>query len=132
MRCLLGYFVTMAKTPPSSRLAVRTSAHALSRVTREAVAVLGQRIRIARLERKLSAQAVAERTGISRDTLHRIEAGDPGCAIGAVFEAAAVVGISLLEEDHAALATRRAQQAEKLRLLPKSVRKPRTEPRDDF
>lgn len=118
----------MARKPASSRPA----AHTLSRVTREAVAVLGQRIRIARLERKISAQALAERTGISRDTLYRIEAGDPGCAIGAVFEAAAVVGISLLEEDHATLAARRAQQADKLRLLPKAVRKPRTEPRDDF
>lgn len=122
----------MTRKSASSRSAARTSAHTLSRVTREAVAVLGQRIRIARLERKISAQALAERTGISRDTLYRIEGGDPGCAIGAVFEAAAVVGISLLEEDHAALATRRAQQADKLRLLPKRVRAPRTEPRDDF
>lgn len=122
----------MARTPTSSRPAARASAHTLSRITREAVAVLGQRIRIARLERKMTAQALAERIGISRDTLHRIEAGDPGCAIGAVFEAAAVVGIALLEEDLAALAARRAQQADKLRLLPKAVRKPRTEPRDDF
>lgn len=121
----------MTRTPTRSRVA-RTSVQALSRVSREAVAVLGQRIRIGRLERKLSVQDLADRTGISRDMMRRIEAGDPRCAIGAVFEAAAVVGVALLEEDRTALAARRAQQAEKLRLLPKSVRKSRMEPRDDF
>ena len=122
----------MSRTPTPATKAMGASAHALSRVTREAVAVLGQRIRIGRLERKLSVQALAERIGISRDMMRRIEAGDPRCAIGAVFEAAAVVGVSLLAEDRTALAALRAQQADKLRLLPKRVRAPRREPRDDF
>ena len=104
-----------------------------SRYGREAVATLGQLIRINRIERKLSMIELAERVGISRDMLRRIENGDPRCEIGAAFEAAAIVGVSLFEEDRGRLATRMADQAEKLSLLPKKVRKPKTTAvRDDF
>ena len=104
-----------------------------SRYGREAVTTLGQLIRIGRIERKLSMVELAERVGISRDMLRRIENGDPRCEIGAVFEAATIVGVSLFEEDRGRLASRMAEQAEKLSLLPKKVRKPRTTAvRDDF
>lgn len=43
---------------------------------------LGERIRLARLRRGLSAEAVAERSSISRMTLHRAEKGFPAVAIG--------------------------------------------------
>lgn len=104
-----------------------------SRYGREAVITLGQLIRINRIERKLSVIELAERVGISRDMLRRIENGDPRCEIGAVFEAATVVGVSLFEEDRGRLSTRMADQAEKLSLLPKKIRKPKTTAvRDDF
>jgi transcriptional regulator with XRE-family HTH domain len=103
-----------------------------SRYGREAVAVLGQLIRIARIERKLSVAALAERAGVSRDLIQRIEHGDPRCGIGAVFEAAAIVGVPLFEADRGALTARRAEHEEKLRLLPKSVHKTRTAVKDDF
>jgi transcriptional regulator with XRE-family HTH domain len=103
-----------------------------SRYGREAVTVLGQLIRIARIERKLSVAALAERAGISRDMMQRIEHGDPRCGIGAAFEAAAIVGVPLFEADRADLSLRLAEQADKLRLLPKSVRKTRTAVKDDF
>jgi len=45
---------------------------------------LGERIRLARLRRKLSQQLLAERAGMSRATLQRIEAGDPGVSFGAL------------------------------------------------
>ena len=38
---------------------------------------LGERLKLARLRRRLSATLVAERAGISRATLHKIELGDP-------------------------------------------------------
>jgi transcriptional regulator with XRE-family HTH domain len=103
-----------------------------SRHGREAVAVLGQLIRIARIERKLSVAELAERTGVSRDMMQRIEHGDPRCGIGMVFEAAAIVGVPLFEEDRGRLTMRMAEQEEKLRLLPKSVRKAKTAVKDDF
>jgi ribosome-binding protein aMBF1 (putative translation factor) len=107
---------------------VRTySSHA-----QEAVTVLGQLIRVARIERKLSVAELAERVGVQRDFIQRIEHGDPRCGIGLVFEAAAIVGVSLFEANRGDLAMRVAEQAEKLRLLPKSVRKTGTEVKDDF
>lgn len=42
----------------------------------------GERIRLARLRRGLSAEVVAERSSISRMTLHRAEKGLPAVAIG--------------------------------------------------
>jgi DNA-binding CsgD family transcriptional regulator len=38
---------------------------------------------------------VTDRAGISRGLLRRIETGDPGCTIGAVFEVATIVGVRL-------------------------------------
>jgi transcriptional regulator with XRE-family HTH domain len=43
---------------------------------------LGERIRLARLRRGLSAEIVAERSSISRMTLHRAEKGYPAVSIG--------------------------------------------------
>ncbi len=103
-----------------------------SRYGREAVRLLGQRIRISRLERKLSVVELAERVGVSRDMMRRIELGDPRCAIGIAFEAASVVGVTLFEDDRDRLTTRLAQQDEKLRLLPKAIHKARKAVKDDF
>ena len=103
-----------------------------SRYGREAVTVLGQLIRINRIERKLSVAELAERVGASRDLMQRIEQGDPRCGIGTVFEAAAIVGVPLFEEDRGRLTMRVAEQEKKLRLLPKSIRRTRTVVKDDF
>ena len=43
---------------------------------------MGEQIRLARLRRKLSAELVAERAGISRATLWSVEKGSPSVAIG--------------------------------------------------
>ena len=44
---------------------------------------IGAQIRLRRKELKLTAQVVADSSGISRVTLHRIEKGEAGVAIGA-------------------------------------------------
>lgn len=106
-----------------------------SRYGREAVTVLGQLIRINRLERRLSVAELAQRAGVSRDMMHRIESGDPRCAIGIAFEAASIVGVVLFEEDRDKLTLRMTEQEEKLRLLPKAIHKARAAVRavrDDF
>jgi len=46
------------------------------------LAGLGENIRKARLRRAYSAEAVAQRAGISRKTLYRVEQGDPAVALG--------------------------------------------------
>ncbi len=103
-----------------------------SRYGREAVVVLGQLIRINRIERKLSVAQLAMRVGVSRDLIQRMEQGDPRCGIGLVFEAAVVVGVPLFEDDRSRLTTRMVEQEEKLQLLPKSIRNKTAVIKDDF
>jgi transcriptional regulator with XRE-family HTH domain len=43
---------------------------------------LGQRVRIARVRRRLSTEDLAQACGIGRRTLYRIESGEPGIAMG--------------------------------------------------
>ena len=62
---------------------------------------LGENIKLARLRRKLSAEMVAERAGISRATLWQIEKGAPSVAMGAYFQVLLVLG---LEKDFLKLA----------------------------
>lgn len=103
-----------------------------SRYSRDAVALLGGLIRSARKERKLTTQDVADRAGISRGLLQRIEKGDLKCEIGAMFEVATLVGVKLFDADDYALTRHIRQIEDKLALLPKSVRKATKAVDDDF
>lgn len=103
-----------------------------SRYTREASILLGGMIRTARIERKLTAQELADRAGISRGLLQRIEKGDLKCEIGSVFEVATLLGIRLFDTDETGLTKHLRQTEDKLALLPKAVRKKHKVARDDF
>jgi transcriptional regulator with XRE-family HTH domain len=65
------------------------------------LSALGERLRLARLRRKLSNAVVAQRAGISRTSLYKVEAGDPGATLGTYVRVLAVLG---LEGDIDALA----------------------------
>ncbi|WP_428245516.1 helix-turn-helix transcriptional regulator [Ferrovibrio sp.] len=110
----------------------KPAARASSRYSREAIALLGQTIRLKRIEQRIPAASLAERAGLSRALLRRIERGDPGCGIGAVFEVAAILGVPLFEADRARLSTHLAHAGEKLTLLPKTARLPQKAVKDDF
>ena len=69
-----------------------------------------------------NAQDVAERAGISRTTLQKIEKGDSKTEIGLVFEVAVIVGVPLFDPDPATLAVERARAEAMLALLPASIR----------
>lgn len=111
---------------------------AYSRYSLEAITLLGQMIRAGRIERKITGEEMASRMGASRALVQRIEKGDPGCSIGAVFEAAAITGVPLFETDPIfetdknRLAAHRAAAGERLRLLPKAARASRRVVKDDF
>jgi transcriptional regulator with XRE-family HTH domain len=109
----------------------KVPARTYSRYSLEALALLGGLLRAARIERKMSMQSLAERAGISRDMLHRIERGDPRCEIGVVFELAAILGVPLFEPEFGALQARRRETQARLALLPKAVHA-RGEVKDDF
>ena len=103
-----------------------------SRVARQALSLLGKLVRARRTERGMTAQELADRTGISRTTLYNIEKGSPGPEIGTVFEVAAIVGVRLFDHDEPGLRMHNARLDEKLALLPKSVRPSIKEIDDDF
>ena len=64
----------------------RSAVRPYSHYSRDAAVLLGQLIRRGRIERKITAAELAQRAGLSRGLVQRIEKGDPGCAIGAAFE----------------------------------------------
>ncbi len=104
-----------------------------SRYTREALALLGGLLRARRTEQKMTAQSLADRAGVSRDMLHRIEKGDPRCEIGVAFELAAILAIPVFAAPElAGLQARRREVEARLALLPKAVHKARGEARDAF
>ena len=55
---------------------------------------LGENIKYARLRRKLTAEQVAERAGISRRTLVSIEKGSSGVAMGNYLQVLFVLGLA--------------------------------------
>lgn len=54
----------------------------------------GERIRLARLRRDLSMVVVADNAGISRETLNKIERGDPGVALGSYARVLEALGLA--------------------------------------
>ena len=50
--------------------------------TEEILSTMGEQIKLARLRRNLTTELVAERAGISRASLWKVEKGDPSVAIG--------------------------------------------------
>ncbi len=61
----------------------------LQRILKE----LGENIRLARLRRRFSALLVAERAGISRNTLRAIELGSPQVTFGAYVNVLSCLGL---------------------------------------
>ena len=111
-------------------MANRPRAH--SRLTREALVLLGKQIRLARKGRRMSETDLAARVGIARSTLQRIEKGDPAVEIGLALEAATLTGVDLFVPEATTLAPQIDRIRDKLALMPGSIRKSRRELDDDF
>lgn len=62
---------------------------------------MGDRLRIARLRRRMSLTEMAERVGVNRVTLRHLESGNPTVSLGVLMRALGVLG---LEENVAAIA----------------------------
>lgn len=60
---------------------------------RKTLTALGENIKLARLRRELSSEQVAERAGISHNTLTKIERGEEGVAMGYYFRVLAILGL---------------------------------------
>src|SRR3569623_406495 len=104
----------------------------LSRYTLDAVVLLGQTIRQARIAKKLTTAELAEQAGVSRGLIQRIEKGDPGCTVGAMFEAAVIVGVPLFDIGETTMGRAIGVSNTILTLQPTAVRAPKLKAGDDF
>ena len=103
-----------------------------SRLSEEALALLGKQIRLARKGRRMSEKDLSARVGVARSTLQRIERGDPVVEIGLVFEAAVLTGVDLFAPEATTLAPQLSRIDDKLALMPGSIRKATRAVDDDF
>ena len=65
--------------------------------TEKVLKTMGEQIKLARLRRSLAAGVVAERAGISRASLWKVEKGDPSVAMG--IYAAVLHALNNLDKD---------------------------------
>ena len=109
-----------------------TQKRTYARYTREALTLLGKMIRLGRKQRKMTEHGLAERLGIARSTLQRIEKGDPKVEIGLMFEAAAIVGVQLFDADERGMMTLAGRTDDRIAVLPKHIYKPEKRVKDEF
>ncbi len=102
-----------------------------SPTTLSALQILSQLIQLKRKERGLTQQALAERAGVSRSLVQRVESADARCEIGVVFEMAQLLGVQLfpVSDSHSSVL---ASLQDKLALLPAHVLAPKQEVDNDF
>lgn len=103
-----------------------------SKYAQEAAVLMGEQIKLGRKQRQWSEKNLAERAGISRATLQKIENGEMSCAIGSVFELATLVGIKLFESDNTPLAKQIEHTRDKVALLPQRIKVANKAVYDDF
>ncbi|MDF1759554.1 MAG: helix-turn-helix transcriptional regulator [Coxiellaceae bacterium] len=98
----------------------------------DALQVLAKLITLHRKAKKMTAQELADRVGICRSTLYKIEKGDAKCEIGVVFELCSVLGICLFNSDGGDMARFNEAMNDKLALLPQAIRKKTDKVDDQF
>jgi len=103
-----------------------------ARYTSEGIALLGKMIRHGRKQRKMTEMELAERLGIARSTLQRVEKGDPRVEIGIMFEAAALVGVKLFNSNEKGIKTLSDRMDDRIAVLPKHVYKTGKKVVDEF
>lgn len=109
-----------------------TSKRSYARYTIEAIALLSKMIRHGRMRNRMTQAQLAERLGIARSTLQRLEKGDPKVEIGIMFEAAALLGIKLFDSEASGVQRLSEQMDDRIAVLPKHVYKPEKQVFDDF
>ena len=106
--------------------------HTYAPATLDAAAMLGLQIAAARRERRWTVAELAERAGVSLNTLRNAERGVPTVAVGVMFELATLLGIALFNVESLELPSMVARQRERLALLPAHVREAKVQVDDDF
>ena len=94
-----------------------------SPVAVEAARLLGTNIRLARRQHRWTLQELADRVGVSKITMMKVERGDLTVGLGITFEAASVSGVPLFTADRSHLRLEATRLDDRLALLPNAVRK---------
>ena len=76
---------------------MKKAAYNILPATEDILMTMGEQIKLARLRRNLTAELVAQRAGISRSTLWKVESGDPSVAMG--IYAAALHALGGMDKD---------------------------------
>lgn len=99
--------------------------------TLKVLEILGKMIQMKRKESGMTLQGLADRAGVSRSLVQRLEKCDPGCEIGVAFEVAHLLGIQLFDSrmGHDALSDK---LSDKIALLPASIRENKIEVSNEF
>ena len=100
-----------------------TRVRAIVPQAQDAVRVLGLEVARARRARRWSQAELAERAGVSRETVRKVEHGGSAVAIGTAFDLAALVGVELFGASPGDLPQLIRRGEERLAVLPSRVRK---------
>ena len=76
---------------------MKQAAYNIMPATENILKTLGEQIKLARLRRNLTAELVAERAGISRSSLWKVESGNPAVAMG--IYAAVLHALNNMDQD---------------------------------
>ncbi len=93
--------------------------------------MLGGQVAAARREHRWTLTELAERVGVTKTTMSKVERGDVTVGLGVAFEAAAILGVPLFSDDANRRRAEAARIDDHLTMLPTAVRKP-TPVSDDF
>lgn len=91
------------------------------------LAELGFRLRLARERRGISQALASERIGVARDTLRRLEAGDPSARICTILRALRILGLDR-DIEHLAANTELKQKLDDIEALGIAVKPARARP----
>ena len=116
---VIWLYVYNSKHKRRRRVKVKKASYNILPVTENMLKTLGEQIKLARLRRDLSATLVAERAGISRASLWKVESGNPAVAIG--IYAAVLHALGNMDKDFLLVAKddERGRQMQDLGLLTK-------------
>jgi transcriptional regulator with XRE-family HTH domain len=109
-----------------------TQKRTYARYTLESISLLGKMIQHGRKQRKMTEHELANRMGIARSTLQRMEMGNPKVEIGLMFEAAALVGVKLFQTDEERITAMSERMDDRISLLPKHIYKTGKKVIDEF
>src|SRR5450631_2823934 len=93
--------------------------------TEKQMRAFGERLRAARLRRRMTAVLMAERMGVSRVTLSRMEKGDDAIALGTYLRALRILGLDR-DLDKVAADDELGRKLQDLASVPRRAQKRRT------